>query len=87
MVHAGIHLQKREILITKIYHYRITETARFLTMYDEDYEDYDCYQDYDDNYDYERDTFYALTDGMYGDYDEWRENGGDIGDLMDRLGY
>lgn len=56
-------------------------------MYDEDYEDYDCYQDYDDNYDYERDTFYALTDGMYGDYDEWRENGGDIGDLMDRLGY
>ena len=53
-------------------------------MYD-DY-DYDYREDYDDN-DYERDTFDALTDGQYGDYDEWRENGGDIGSLMDALGY
>lgn len=45
---------------------------------------YDFYDDYND---YERDTFYALTDGMYGDYDEWRENGGDIDSLMDGLGY
>lgn len=35
----------------------------------------------------ERDTFYALTDGQYGDYDEWRERGGDIDSLMDSLGY
>lgn len=39
---------------------------------------------YDDDNDYERDTFYALTDG---DYDEWRENGGSIDGLMDALGY
>ncbi len=55
------------------------------------YDDYDndygyCGYDDDDN-DYERDTFYALTDGMYGDYDEWRENGGSIDSLMDCLGY
>lgn len=53
-------------------------------MYDEDY-DY-SYDSYDDN-DYERDTFYALTDGQYGDYDEFRENGGDLDSLMDALGY
>ena len=53
-------------------------------MYDEDY-DYG-YDSYDDN-DYERDTFYALTDGIYGDYDEFRENGGSIDSLMDALGY
>lgn len=53
--------------------------------YDDDYEyEYDSYED--DN-DYERDTFYALTDGMYGDYDEWKERGGDIDSLYDALGY
>lgn len=54
--------------------------------FDEDFESFDscCYED--DN-DYERDTFDALTDGMYGDYDEWRERGGDIDSLMDSLGY
>lgn len=54
--------------------------------YDEDFEAYDSYC-YEDANDYERDTFYALTDGMYGDYDEWRERGGDIDTLMDSLGY
>ena len=52
-------------------------------MYNEDY--YEDYCGYDD--DNERDTFYALTDGMYGDYDEWRTNGGNIDSLMDGLGY
>lgn len=53
-------------------------------MYEED----DNYCDYDDNdNDNERDTFDALTDGQYGDYDEWRRNGGDIDSLMDSLGY
>ena len=58
-------------------------------MYDEDYDNDDCYDCYEDNSndDNERDTFYALTDGMYGDYDEWREEGGDIDFLMDSLGY
>ena len=45
--------------------------------YDESYEE-------DDN---ERDLFYTLTDGQYGDYDDWRRNGGDIDSLMERLGY
>ena len=54
--------------------------------YDEDFESYDSYY-YEDDNDYERDTFYALTDGMYGDYDEWCESGGDIDLLMESLGY
>lgn len=54
--------------------------------YDEDFESYDNY-DYEEGNDYQRDTFYALTDGMYVDYDEWREAGGDIDSLMDSLGY
>jgi hypothetical protein len=52
--------------------------------YEEDYE-----QDYDyrDDHDYNRDTFYALTDGQYGDYDDWREGGGDFDSLRDGMGY
>lgn len=49
----------------------------------EDYSDHGS-PDYQD---YERDTFDALTDGQYGDYDEWRENGGGLNSLMDGLGY
>lgn len=45
------------------------------------------YYDYPDYNDYERDTFDALTDGQYGSYDDWRENGGDIDGLMDGLGF
>lgn len=52
------------------------------------YDDEDYYGDWNDYYrDLERDTFYALTDGQYGDYDEWREDGGDMDSLMDGLGY
>ena len=43
--------------------------------------------DYDDDYDYQKGTFDALTDGQYGDYDDWREEGGDIGSLKDGLGF
>jgi len=50
----------------------------------EDYDDYDSYEDYQD---YERDTFDALTDGQYGDYDDFRENGGDMDGLRDALGF
>jgi len=42
--------------------------------------------DYDSDYD-ESDVFYALTGGQYGDYDEWKENDGDMDNLMDGLGY
>lgn len=38
---------------------------------------------HDDNYDWKKDTWDALTDGMYGDYPE---DGSDIDDLMERLG-
>ena len=51
-----------------------------------DDEDYIVYDDYDAE-DNDRDLFYTLTDGQYGDYDEWRRNCGDIDSLMDRLGY
>jgi len=54
-----------------------------MTNYD-DYEDYDAYDYRDDNYDYDRETFYALTDGMYGDYEDFN---GDIDSLMDAMGY
>lgn len=40
--------------------------------------------DYIDDYDYERETFYALGGD---DYDEWRNNGGNLDDMMDGLGY
>jgi hypothetical protein len=49
------------------------------TSYDENYE----FSDYTDH-NYEEDTFYALTDGQYGDYDDFN---GDIGQLMDNLGF
>lgn len=49
-------------------------------MYNYDY--YDDYYDSSDDNDYERDTFYALTDGNYGDYEDWKENGGDMDSLI-----
>jgi|GEM_PF-762048 len=54
-----------------------------------DWDDYnDEFEHYQDNSDdYERDTFDALTDGQYGDYDDWRERGGDMDNLRDRLGF
>lgn len=54
--------------------------------YEEDYDHYDS-NDYYDEPDYERDTFDALTDGQYGDYDDWRDGGGDMDSLRDGLGY
>ena len=35
----------------------------------------------------ERDNFDALTDGQYGDYDDWRDSGGDMDRLMDGMGF
>lgn len=35
----------------------------------------------------QRDEFDVLTDGNYGEYDEWRESDGDIDHLKDSLGY
>ena len=36
---------------------------------------------------YDEQTFDALTDGQYGDYDDWKEAGGDIDSLRDGLGH
>ena len=44
----------------------------------------DDYDYNEDNYDYDRDTYYALGGS---DYDVWRNNGGNIDDMMDRLGF
>lgn len=45
-------------------------------------------EDYEPSYDdYERDTFNALTDGQYGDYEDWKDNGGDMDTLRDSLGH
>ena len=50
-------------------------------------DDYSVDNEYDrDEVDYDRDTFDALTDGQYGDYDDWREGGGDFDSLRDSLG-
>ena len=38
----------------------------------------------EDTYDYERDTYYALGGT---DYDAFKERGGDIDDMMDRMGF
>jgi len=54
-----------------------------------DDEDSEYEQDYNDrdDHDYDRDTFDALTDGQYGDYDDWRDGGGDFDSLRDGMGY
>lgn len=56
---------------------------------DDDYDSYDLGDSYDsgDYYsrdDADRDTFDALTDGQYGDYDDF---GGDMDSLRDAMGY
>ena len=38
----------------------------------------------DDNWNYERDTYYALGGS---DYDTWKEDGGDLDSMMDGMGY
>ncbi len=42
------------------------------------------HQQYPDDYDYERDTYYALGGS---NYDEFKNNGGNLDDMMDSLGY
>jgi hypothetical protein len=52
----------------------------------QDYFQYDE-PDYDRSADWEQDTFDALTDGQYGSYYDFKENGGDWDSMMDGLGY
>ena len=52
----------------------------------DDINDLASYPDYypDDDYDYERDTYYALGGD---DYDQWKENGGDLDGMMEGMGF
>ena len=67
---------------------RIINNPFYKDIDDEDEEDDgdSYYHDYDypDDTDYERDTYYALGGD---DYDEWRNNGGNLDDMMDGMGY
>lgn len=56
---------------------------------DNEENDYEYQEPYppEEEIDWERETFYALTGGQYGDYDDYKESGGDIDDLEDSLGY
>ncbi len=53
------------------------QTEKWSNYLDEDDDNYR-------NHDYDRDTFNALTDGQYGDYDDFD---GDFDSLMDGMGY
>lgn len=52
----------------------------------EEYFEYDE-PDYDCSADWEQDTFDALTDGQYGSYHDFIENGGDWDNMMDGMGF
>lgn len=47
----------------------------------EDENEIDNRSNYHDEPDYKRDYFDAMTDGQLGDYDDYRENGGNIDDI------
>jgi hypothetical protein len=50
-------------------------------------DDEDTYDDPCEEYDWEAEEFDFMTDGQYGDYDSFREAGGDMDYLRDILGY
>lgn len=52
----------------------------------EAFDDYEC-DDSSSEWDTDRETFDALTDGHYGSYDDFVANGGDLDWLTDALGY
>ncbi|MDR2651083.1 MAG: hypothetical protein LBC68_02035 [Prevotellaceae bacterium] len=55
---------------------------KYDTWNEQEIDKYDKHTYYSDDYDWDRETFDALTDGMYGDYDE----NVDIDSLMTFLG-
>lgn len=57
-----------------------------MSMYDEDFEeDYEQeYYDPNEDIDWERETYYALGGD---DYDEFKENGGDLDCMMEGMGF
>jgi hypothetical protein len=81
-IHSGFSMSEEALE-------KLAEKYEIWDSEQDDYPDYDDTDDYDrpDYQDYERDSFDALTDGQYGSYDDWRENGGDFDSLKDGLGY
>jgi hypothetical protein len=71
------------IILTNLCTFNISE-EKFIVQEDESYYDYDYHDEYRDDYDYERDTYYALGGD---DYDRFKENGGSIDDMMDGMGF
>ncbi len=45
------------------------------------------HQNFHDDTDWKRESFDAMTDGQYGSYDDFMENGGDWDRMMDGMGY
>ena len=73
----------------EIFVFSFEENAIFYNPLYKDDEDEDddsgyYYSDDSDDYDYERETYYALGGE---DYDEWRNKGGNLDDMMDGLGF
>lgn len=78
--------------------YHISEVvyskSKIVTHFNLENEDYDEKDDDDEKYfedkshrDYLNDTYFALTNGQDGSFEDWYENDGDIDRLMDNLGY
>jgi hypothetical protein len=57
--------------------------------YNEDNNNFEDNYVYDNHFesDWERENFYAITNGQYGNYDDFKKNGGDLDYLMDCLGF
>ena len=69
------------------YIFSFSENIIIYNPFYKDIEEDDSYNydyDYPDDTDYERDTYYALGGD---DYDKWRNNGGNLDDMMDGMGY
>ena len=68
---------------------RLIEKQKLMETENDDEDNYEEFYDQDpyDDFDWEAEEFDFLTDGQYGDYDDFRESGGDIDYLRDILGY
>lgn len=80
--------------VFKEFSYKLPEEAKSKNLMKfERWIDHEYNVDHRDVYDknnsrnYEKDTFDALTDGQYGDYNDWKENNGDLDNLRDKIGF
>lgn len=78
----GYNIRNEKFYIINGYLYYNVKNDCFVGLEDMIEEDFGSV--YEDDYDYERDTFYALGGE---DYDEWKNNGGNLDDMMDGMGF